>query len=108
MGRPKKTNQNQPDLISATKTGDRLETLIALRDLLADRLQNTTSSRDISAISRRLMQCISEIEILTAQKQSKENSTFNLAEFRKQLNVDKMGVNKQYKLNSITSEHENF
>ena len=81
MSKTKKSN-NQ-DLITATKSGDRLKTLIALRDLLADRLQNTTSTRDISSISRRLMQCISEIETLEEIKRQAEESPFRLSEYRK-------------------------
>ena len=58
------TNETQPDLIDAARSGNRLETLIALRDFLAERLQNTDSGRDIASMSRRLMQCMNEIETL--------------------------------------------
>lgn len=66
MSRPKK----KKDLVTATATGDRLETLIALRDLLAERLQTTQSSRDISSMSRRLMQCVAEIEDLQRNRRA--------------------------------------
>ena len=66
MSRPKK----KKDLVTATATGDRLETLIALRDLLAERLQTTQSSRDISSMSRRLMQCVAEIEDLQRNRKA--------------------------------------
>ena len=62
------------DLITAAGSGDRLTTLIALRDLLADRLQNSKSDRDIAAISRRLMQCVAEIEDLEKQRGEKSNN----------------------------------
>lgn len=95
-----------PDLIAATKTGDRLTTLIALRDLLADKLQNTTSSRDISSMSRRLMQCVSEIETLERVKREIEENPFKLSDFRKKAGLDKKFIDNQHKLNKITVEHE--
>lgn len=94
------------DLISAAKSGDRLETLIALRDLLAERLQHTESSRDISSMSRRLMQCISEIETLEKIKRDAEENPFDLAYFRRRNHLDKKAIDKQYVLNSIVAEHE--
>ena len=95
-----------PDLITAAKSGDRLETLIALRDLLAERLQNTGSSRDISSISRRLMQCISEIETLEKQRNYVKEHPLSLSEFRRKNNLDLYSINQQHKLNKIDSEHE--
>ena len=87
MGRkPKQDTQDQLDIIGAVKSGDRLETLIALRDMLAQRLQETTSARDISSMVRRLMQCVEEIEILEKQKQDKEaRGGFTLNDFRKSI-----------------------
>lgn len=96
------------DLITAARSGDRLETLIALRDLLAERLQNTESSRDISSMSRRLMQCISEIETLETLKREEEENPFKLSEFRKRARLDKKAIDKQYALNSIGAEHEGY
>ena len=60
---PRKRNRKN-DIVRAAKSGDRLETLIALRDLLAERLQTSKSDRDIASMSRRLMQCIDRIEEL--------------------------------------------
>lgn len=97
-----------PDLIEAAKSGDRLETLIALRDLLAERLQTTGSSRDISSMSRRLMQCISEIETLTELKRQREENPFRLSDFRKRVMADKRAIDKQYSLNRIETEHEAY
>ena len=74
------------DLLEAAQSGDRLITLIALRDLLAERLQNTSSSRDIASMSKRLMQAIAEIETLEEAKKAEEESTASsLYELRKQL-----------------------
>lgn len=98
---------DQRDLIEAAKSGDRLETLIALRDLLAERLQNTNSSRDISSMSRRLMQCISEIETLERIKQDAAERPNSLRDLRRQLIERKLTMDKQYALNSISAEHEN-
>lgn len=96
----------EQDLIEAAKSGDRLRTLIALRDLLAERLQNTQSSRDISSISRRLMQCVSEIEILEREKRAAEEHPVKLSEFRQRLGRSKKTLEKQYELNDIAAEHE--
>ena len=109
--KPKPKPQPQPkppgDLIEAAKTGDRLQTLIALRDLLAERLQHTESSRDIASMSRRLMQAIAEIEDLEKIKKAAEESPFSLYEFRKQVGLARENTKKQYKRNAIGAEHEN-
>lgn len=70
------------DLVTITATGDRLQALIALRDYLAENLQRTASTRDIAAISRRLMQCMEEIENLEKKKHQEENSTLNMLKFQ--------------------------
>ena len=92
MSRPRK----KKDLVTATATGDRLETLIALRDLLAERLQTTQSSRDISSMSRRLMQCVAEIEELQRNRKALDNSP--LRDLRSRL--DTIAKTK------ITTEHD--
>ena len=51
-------------LIEAATSGDRLQTLIELRQILADRLETSQSDRDVASMSRRLMQVCSEIEDL--------------------------------------------
>lgn len=96
------------DLVTAAQDGDRLETLIALRDLLADKLQNTQSTRDIAALSRRLMQAISEIEILEKQKQYEAENPRSLSELRKKLNLMAAQKQTENKMNAIDREHENF
>lgn len=94
------------NLIEATKTGDRLQTLYALRDLLADKLQNTDCGRDVASMSRRLMQCVSEIETLEQLKKDKEECKFSLHELRKQYGLDKHRLDQQYKLGSMSTERE--
>ena len=57
-------------LIEAAKSGDKKATLIALRDKLAETIQNCESGRDMASNSKRLMEVISEIEAL--QKEEEE------------------------------------
>lgn len=109
MSRTKKQNiaADAPDELSeATKSGDRLRTLIALRDLLADKLQNTASTRDIAAISRRLMQCVSEIETLEKEKKYEKEDHFDIYYFRRKLRGELGAMQQEYKLNPIDREHE--
>lgn len=56
------------DLIKAAKTGDKRATLIALRDKLAETIQNCDSGRDMASNSKRLMEVMAEIEALPAEK----------------------------------------
>ena len=117
------TTESQPDLIGAAKSGDRLATLIALRDLLAERLQNTSSSRDVSSISRRLMQCVCEIEALEKLKKETEQRSFSLYDFQKNIFKgaatenraitkaiieNKRAIDRAHTLNELTAEHERF
>lgn len=50
------------DLVTAAKSGDKRETLIALRDKLAETIQNCESGRDMAANSKRLMEVMTELE----------------------------------------------
>lgn len=72
------------NLIKAADSGDRLETLKELRHLLAERLNACESNRDIASMSKRLMDCIEEIEMLEKSKAASENS---LDEFRRRYGV---------------------
>ena len=75
-------------LLEAAQSNDRLETMKALRDMLAERLEQSNSDRDVASMSRRLMQCIAEIaEIEEEQRQREEAEHGSLAEFRKKFNV---------------------
>lgn len=60
------------NLVSAAKSGDKRETLIALRDILAKTIQECDSGRDMASNSKRLMEVISEIESLDRQREAEE------------------------------------
>ena len=51
-------------LLDAAKSGDKRETLIALRDKIAETIENCDSGRDIAANSKRLMEVMAEIDEL--------------------------------------------
>ena len=52
------------DLVEAAKSGNKRETLIALRDKIAETIQNCESGRDMASNSKRLMEVIAELEAL--------------------------------------------
>ena len=52
------------NLIDAAKSGDKRATLIALRDKLAETIQNCDSGRDMASNTKRLMEVMAEIEAL--------------------------------------------
>ena len=51
-------------MIEAAKSGNKRATLIALRDKLAETIQNCDSGRDMASNSKRLMEVMAEIEAL--------------------------------------------
>lgn len=59
------------NLIEAAKSGDKRATLIALRDKLAETIQNCDSGRDMASNSKRLMEVMAEIEALPDDSQKK-------------------------------------
>lgn len=59
------------DLIEAAKSGNKRATLIALRDKLAETIQNCDSGRDMASNSKRLMEVMAEIEALPDEIQEK-------------------------------------
>ncbi len=64
------------DLVQAAKSGDKRETLIALRDILATTIQNCESGRDMASNTKRLMEVMAELEALPdpqAKKVSKHD-----------------------------------
>lgn len=74
------------DLISAAKSGDKRTTLIALRDKLAETIQNCESGRDMASNSKRLMEVMAELETMpdpTAKKESKHDRLKRKSENRK-------------------------
>lgn len=50
------------DLVNAAKSGNRKETLIAMRDILAKTIQDCDSGRDMASNTKRLMDVMNEIE----------------------------------------------
>lgn len=64
------------NLIDAAKSGDKRETLIALRDILAKTIQECDSGRDMASNTKRLMEVMAELEQLpdpNAKKESKHD-----------------------------------
>ena len=64
------------NLIEAAKSGDKRATLIALRDKLAETIQNCDSGRDMASNSKRLMEVMAELEQMpdpAAKKESKHD-----------------------------------
>ena len=51
-------------LVKAAASGDRRVMLEALRDKLADTIENTESGRDVAALARRLMDVCAELDAL--------------------------------------------
>lgn len=51
-------------LTEAVKSGDKRATLIALRDKIAETIENCESGRDMASNSKRLMEVIAELESL--------------------------------------------
>lgn len=52
------------NLVDAAKSGKKYETLIALRDILAETIQKCDSGRDMASNTKRLMEVIDEIEAI--------------------------------------------
>ena len=64
------------NLIDAAKSGDKRQTLIALRDILAATIQNCESGRDMASNTKRLMEVMAELEAMpdpNAKKISKHD-----------------------------------
>ena len=59
------------NLIEAAKSGDKRKTLIALRDKLAETIENCESGRDMAANSKRLMEVMAELEAMPDPSQIK-------------------------------------
>lgn len=52
------------NLLEAAQSGDKRKTLIALRDILAETIQNCDSGRDMASNTKRLMEVMAELESL--------------------------------------------
>ena len=64
------------NLVEAAKSGDKRATLIALRDKLAQTIQECDSGRDMASNSKRLMEVMAELEAMPdpdAKKESKHD-----------------------------------
>ena len=57
------------NLVDAAKSGNKKETLIALRDILAKTIQTCDSGRDMASNSKRLMEVITEIEAIEEEEE---------------------------------------
>lgn len=60
-------------LVDAAKSGNRKKTLIALRDRLAETIENCESGRDMAANSKRLMEVIEELDAIKAAEKAKRD-----------------------------------
>lgn len=58
-----------PSLSESASSGDRLQTLRNLRDLLAAQIETCDSLRDLSSLSGRLQSVLSEIAELTPKEE---------------------------------------
>lgn len=68
------------NLIEAAKSGDKRETLIALRDILAKTIQECDSGRDMASNTKRLMEVMSELEALPDPKTKRKSKHDRLKE----------------------------
>ena len=61
------------NLVDAAKSGDKRATLIALRDKLAQTIQECDSGRDMASNSKRLMEVMAELEAMPDPEAKKES-----------------------------------
>jgi len=59
------------NLVEAAKSGDKRATLMALRDKIAETIENCESGRDMAANSKRLMEVMAELESLPDPKEKR-------------------------------------
>ena len=59
------------NLVDAAKSGDKRATLMALRDKIAETIENCESGRDMAANSKRLMEVMAELESLPDPKEKR-------------------------------------
>ena len=67
----KKGGLDVTNLVDAAKSGDRRETLVAMRDILAKTIQECDSGRDMASNTKRLMEVMNEIEQIDAEAAEK-------------------------------------
>lgn len=71
------------DLVTAASSGDKKETLIALRDILAKTIQNCDSGRDMASNSKRLIEVISELENIEKEEEEQRIRLENVRKISK-------------------------
>lgn len=77
-----KTGGEMMGLLEAAQSGDKRATLIALRDKLAETIENCESGRDMAANSKRLMEVMAELESLPDPSEIKVSKHDRLKEKR--------------------------
>ena len=70
------------NLVDAAKSGNKRETLIALRDILASTIQNCESGRDMASNTKRLMEVMAELESLPDPEEKKTSKHDRLKQKR--------------------------
>ena len=81
------------NLVDAAKSGNRRDTLIAMRDILAQTIQECDSGRDMASNTKRLMEVMNEIEQIDAEAAEREAA--------------KMAKEKTSKHDRLKRKHEN-
>lgn len=71
-------------LREAAASGDRLETLVALRDDLAEKLDMCESMRDYAALSMRMLEVLKQVDELT-EEPAETTKVSDLSDFEKRL-----------------------
>lgn len=66
---------NRPILASAAKRGNRRNTLVRLRDVVAWSIDNAESARDVAALGRLMVGVLDEIEACPAPVTKKKEAT---------------------------------
>lgn len=72
-------------LVDAAASGSRLAALEALRGVLATRLAECDSNRDVAALSARFLEVLAQIEELTGGMRGGESERTGLSEFERKL-----------------------
>lgn len=70
------------DITEAASSGDRLKGLQALRDVIAARIAESESARDVAALSGQMTQILKQIEDLDKASGAKKSKVDELAERR--------------------------
>lgn len=71
------------DLVTAASSGNKKQTLIALRDILAKTIQNCDSGRDMASNSKRLIEVISELENIEKEEEEQRARLENVRKISK-------------------------